>query len=143
MLARLLKLSGDIAGAAKAFGSIQEKWLQLHPQLIVARDEVLRDLGPHTTAEREEWLRRVDALQDERIAERRVQLLIDKGEFRKAKEVLLSVPFQKVHQRYTRTGLWKQLCEKLHEPFLPIPPELGEDQLAVFGAYREFETENL
>ena len=138
MLARLLKLDGDIEGAAKALRSIQEKWLQLHPQIIVQRDEVLRNLGTETLAEREQWLSQVDALQDERIIERRVQLLIDRGEFQRAKELLLSVSFQKVHQRYARTALWNQICERLSEPCLPVPPELGEDQLAAFGAYREF-----
>jgi len=68
-----------------------------------------------------------------------VQLLIDKGEFQAAKRLLLSAPFQKIHQRYVRTALWKQLCEGLNEPYLPIPPELGEDRLAAFGAYREYE----
>ena len=139
LLARLLKLDGDIEGAAQALGSIQEQWLQLHPQIIVERDDVLRSSGTRTLAEREQWLNRVDALHDEWIIERRVQLLIDKGESQEAKKLLLSVSFQKVHQRYARTALWNQLCEKLHEPCLPIPPELGEDQLAVFGAYREFE----
>ena len=139
LLARLLELDGDIEGAAKAFGSIQEQWLQLHPQVVVGRDSVLRKLGTHTMAEREKWLSQVDALQDEWIIERRVQLLIDKAEFQTAKQLLLSVPFQKVHQRYARTALWNQLCENLHEPRLPIPAELGEDQLAIFGAYREFE----
>jgi uncharacterized protein DUF5107/uncharacterized protein len=139
LLARLLKMEGDVEGARKALGSIQEPWLQLHPQIVVARDEVLRASGARTLAEREEWLRRVDALPDERITERRVQLLIDKGESQTAKRLLLSAPFQKVHQRYVRTALWKQVCEKLNEPWLPIPAELGEDQLAVFGAYREFE----
>ena len=138
LLARLLKWEGDIEGAAKALRSIQEKWLQLHPQIIVERDEVLRNLGTQTLAEREQWLNQVDALQDEWIIERRVQLLVDSGEFQKAKELLLSVSFQKVHQRYTRTALWNQICEKLNEPGLPIPAELGEDQLAAFGAYREF-----
>jgi len=138
LLARLLKLAGDIEGARKAFGSIQEKWLRLHPQIVVERDEVLREVGAHTLAEREQWLSQVDALQDEWIIERRVQLLIDKGELQEAKRLLLSVSFQKVHQRYARTALWNQLCEKLNEPRLPIPPELGEDQLAAFGAYREF-----
>jgi len=138
LLARLLKLDGDIEGAAKALRSIQEKWLQLHPQIIVQRDEVLRNLGTETLAEREQWLSQVDALQDERIIERRVQLLIDRGEFQRAKELLLSVSFQKVHQRYARTALWNQICERLSEPCLPVPPELGEDQLAAFGAYREF-----
>ena len=139
LLARLLELDGDIEGAAKAFRSIEEQWLQLHPQVVVARDSVLRKLGTHTMAEREKWLGQVDALQDDRLIERRVQLLVDEGEFQTAKQLLLSVPFQKVHQRYARTALWNQLCEKLHESRLPIPAELGEDQLATFGAYREFE----
>lgn len=139
LLGRLLKLEGDIEGAAQAVRSIREKSLQVHPQIVVERDEVLRDLGTQTLAERETWLNEVAALPDEWIIERRVQLLIDKGEFETAKALLLSVPFQKVHQRYVRTALWKQLCEKLKEPCLLIPAELGEDQLAPFGAYREFE----
>src|SRR5207247_1083808 len=80
LLARVLKLDGDIEGAAQALGSIQEQWLQLHPQIIVERDDVLRSSGTRTLAEREQWLNRVDALHDEWIIERRVQLLIDKGE---------------------------------------------------------------
>src|SRR2546430_4053809 len=139
LLARLLQLEGDAEGAATAFRSIQEKGLQIHPQIVVERDALLRNLGPHTLAERETWLDQVGALPDEWIIERRVQLLIDKGEYQTAKRLLLSVSFQKVHQRYTRTGLWKQICERLNEPCLPMPTELGEDQLATFGAYREFE----
>jgi hypothetical protein len=139
LLARLLELEGDVEGAGKAFGSIRERWLQLQTQVMVGRDTVLRKLGTHTLAERERWLNQVDALQDEWIIERRVQLLIDKAEFQTAKQLLLSVPFQKVHQRYARTAFWNQLCENLHELRLPIPAELGEDQLASFGAYREFE----
>jgi hypothetical protein len=138
LLARLLKTEGDIEGAANALRSIPEPWLQLHPQIVVARDEALRAVGTHTLAEREQWLSRVGASHDERIIERRVQLLIDRGELQAAKRLLLATPFQKVHQRYVRTALWKQLCERLSEPYLPIPPELGEDQLAAFGAYREF-----
>lgn len=139
LLARLLKLKGDMIGAEKAFESITEKWLQIHPQIVVERDKVLRNLGSATIPEREKWLSMVDALKDEWIIERKVQLLIDKGEFQKAKELLLSTPFQKVHQTYTRTNLWKQICEKLNLSWYPIPKELGEDRLANFGAYREYE----
>jgi hypothetical protein len=128
-----------MAGAKKAFDAVEEKWLQLHPQVIIERDKVLRALGTSFLAEREGWLLKVEALKDEWVIERRVQLLIDKGEYSKAKELLLSTPFQKVHQTYTRTGLWMQICEKLHIPSSPIPPQLGEDRLAVFGAYREYE----
>lgn len=139
LLARLLKLKGDMNGARQAFASITEKWLQLHPQVIIERDKVLRNLGVQTIPEREEWLAKVGVLKDEWIIERSVQLLIDKGEVQKAKDLLLSASFQKVHQTYTRTGLWKQVTEKLNIPFLPIPAQLGEDRLANFGAYREYE----
>jgi hypothetical protein len=139
LLARLLKLAGDMNGARKAMESVNEKWLLLHPQVVVERDKILRNLGMQTIPEREQWLTKVEALKDEWVIERRVQLLIDKGEVQKAKELLLSTPFQKVHQTYTRTGLWKQITEKLNLPFMPIPSQLGEDQLANFGAYREYE----
>jgi hypothetical protein len=81
----------------------------------------------------------VNALEDESIVERRVQVLIDGGDFEAAKELLLSIPFQKVHQTYNRTDLWMQICEKLSRPCDPIPQSLGEDALARFGAYREFD----
>ena len=139
LLARLLKIKGDMNAARNAFESIDEKWLQLHPQIVVERDKVLRNLGPQTIPEREQWLLKVDALKDEWIIERKVQLLIDKGEIQKAKDLLLSTPFQKVHQTYTRTNLWMQICDKLKISYYPIPKELGEDQLARFGAYREYE----
>ena len=139
LLARLLKAKGDMKGASDAFDAIKEKWLQLHPQIAVERDKVLRNLGSQTIAERESWLSKVAALSDEWIIERRVQLLIDKGQLQEAKDLLLSTHFQKVHQTYTRTGLWMQICEKMHTPFEPIPAQLGEDRLARFGAYREYE----
>ncbi|HEY9488925.1 MAG TPA: hypothetical protein VIQ51_11355, partial [Chryseosolibacter sp.] len=139
LLARLLKLKGDMEAARKALESISEKWIQIHPQVIIERDKVLRNLGLQTIPEREKWLAKVAALKDEWIIERRVQLLIDKNEVQEAKDLLLSTNFQKVHQTYTRTGLWKQITDKLQIPFMPIPAQLGEDHLANFGAYREYE----
>lgn len=139
MLARLLKVKGNNREAASVMESIKEPWLQLHPQVVVERDKILRSLGSSTIAMREQWLLQVAELKDEWVIERRVQLLIDKGEIQQAKTLLLSVPFQKVHQTYTRTGLWKQISEKMNTPFLPIPSSLGEDRLANFGAYREYE----
>ncbi len=137
LLARLLRLSGDLEGAVLAYRSIRERWLLLHPQLVVERDKTLRSLGPETLPEREDWLEQVDALQDEWVIERRVQLLIDKGKVAAAKSLLLSVPFQKVHQTYSRTDLWFQICKGLGEDCYPIPEQLGEDRLARFGSYRE------
>ncbi len=139
LLARLYQAKGDTTNAVAALEAIREPWLQLHPQIVVERDKILRALGPNTLAEREQWLGKVGALTDEWIMERKVQLLVDKGEMQNARQLLLSVPFQKVHQAYTRTGMWQQICEKLREPCAPIPPVLGEDRLAQFGAYREFQ----
>jgi hypothetical protein len=34
--------------------------------------------------------------------------------------------------------MWMEICKALKEPCEPIPQSLGEDRLAVFGAYREF-----
>ena len=139
ILARLLKLKRNNKEAAVIMESIKEPWLQLHPQVVVERDKLLRSLGPSTITGREQWLLKTGELKDEWVIERRVQLLIDKGEMQQAKTLLLSVPFQKVHQTYTRTGLWKQISENMNTPFLPIPSTLGEDRLANFGAYREYE----
>lgn len=139
LLARLLKLKNDMTGARQAFDEINESWLLVHPQVVVERDKVLRSFGKQTLEEREKWLSKTAALKDEWIIERRIQFLIDKGEFAQAKTLLLSTPFQKVHQTYTRTGLWMQICEALKIPFDPVPASLGEDRLARFGAYREYE----
>ena len=139
LLSRLLRSKKDISGALTAIQSIREPWLQIHPQVVIDHDKLLQRLGKETIAQRERLLARVDALEDEWIVERRVQLLIDKGEFRKAKELLMSTTFQKVHQVYTRTHLWNQICGALNEPCLPVPVQLGEDRLATFGAYREFD----
>jgi hypothetical protein len=140
LLARLLNFTGNVSAAVDALNSIRDPWLQLHPQLVVERDQILRRSGiKKSMAEREKWLSKVSALKDEWVIERRVQLLIDEGKAQQAKDLLLSVPFQKVHQTYTRTDLWEQITKKLNIPFLPIPEQLGEDRLAHFGAYREYE----
>ena len=139
LVARLYKSRNNNSEALKALQAIKEPWLKLHPQVVVERDKALRNAGMHTIPLREEWLSRVNALNDEWVIERRVQLLIDKGEFDRAKELLLSTNFQKVHQTYTRTNLWNQICRRLNIPCTPIPQSLGEDRLATFGAYREFE----
>ncbi|MGH9162054.1 MAG: DUF5107 domain-containing protein, partial [Vicinamibacteraceae bacterium] len=139
LLARLLEARGDLRAAANAYAGIRERWVQLHPQVVVERDRLLRRMGQETLAERERWLNSVAALSDEWIRERQVQLLIDKGEVPEAKQLLLATRFQKVHQTYTRTNLWMQICKRLKEPCYPIPEVLGEDRLARFGAYREFE----
>jgi len=139
LLARIHRVRGEAKSAARAFESIREEWVQVHPQIVAERDLTLRLLGPQTLDERSRWLSRAASSRDERVVECRVQLLIDRGEIQRAKELLFSTSFQKVHQRYTRTGLWKQICDELAENWEPVPRSLGEDRLARFGAYREFE----
>lgn len=62
-------------------------------------------MGAETIALNERWLSKVAELKDEWVKDRRIQLLIDKGNYEQDKELLLSITFQKVHQTYTRTGL--------------------------------------
>ena len=140
LLARLYMQKKEYEKARSAYASIAEdSWLSLHPQVIVERDKLLRRFGRETMGERAGWLSKADASTDEWVVERRVQWLIDNGEYKKAKELLLSTSFQKVHQTYTRTGLWEQICDGLHIKNKYIPQQLGEDRLARFGAYREYE----
>jgi hypothetical protein len=139
LMSRLLRSKGKINEAANALEAVEERWLQIHPQVIIERDKVLRLLGTQTIPLRASWLSQVDALNDEWVIERQAQLLIDEKEYHRAKELLLSVPFQKIHQTYARTALWKQICDNLGIPGTPLPKELGEDRLARYGAYREFE----
>jgi uncharacterized protein DUF5107/uncharacterized protein len=139
LLARIYRSQGEATRASDVLDAISEPWIQLHPQVMVERDKALHALGKRALVKRQRWLDRVAALRDEEIIERRVQLLIDQGQMQAARDLLLSISFQKVHQRYIRTDLWRQICEKLGQPFEPIPRSLGEDRLARFGAYREFE----
>ena len=67
LLARLYKLKGDVNAALSAMKSIQEPWLQIHPQVVVEHDKLLRSKGINTLEERERLLSRVDALEDEWI----------------------------------------------------------------------------
>jgi hypothetical protein len=139
LLARLFKINGDTSHARQAFQSITETWVQLNPQVVVERDKLLRSLGTQAIPEREQWLSKVDAMADEWVIERRIQLLIDENKIAQAKDLLMRTPWQKVHQTYTRTGLWEQICDKEGKSDAPVPQQLGEDRLARFGAYREYE----
>ena len=111
MLARLLRAKGDNAARGGPMPRLKRKGMLLHPQIVVEEirccaPTALRRLRsgkngwPPSMRSRTKW-----------IAERRVQLLIHQGEFARAKELLLSTEFQKVHQTYSRTGLWRQICE--------------------------------
>jgi len=130
----------DARAAAACYRNIRTPAIALHPQVTFERDAALAAVGPETLAEREAWLARTSALQDEWLAERRAELLADLGRFAEAKALLERTPFQLVHQRYARTRLWMRIREGLGERGpAAAPSSLGEDDLHAFGAYREYE----
>lgn len=123
--------------AAKAYRAIESPTISLHPQVVFERDKALAALGPATIDERKRWLDAVSALEDEWLAERRASLLLDCGDAQAARDVLTRTRFQRVHQRYERTRLWRRSESMLGLDPVPYPFWLGEDDLAEFGAYRE------
>lgn len=123
--------------AAKAFSAILSPAISLHPQIVFERDKVLAALGPTTITERKGWLDAVAALDDEWLSERRASLLLDSGEAQAAHDVLVLSRFQRIHQRYERTRLWRRCESMLRLEPVAYPSWLGEDDLAEFGAYRE------
>ncbi|QNK59223.1 DUF5107 domain-containing protein [Paenibacillus sp. PAMC21692] len=139
LAARLYRRNkGDNAKAAECYRSIRSQAFALHPQVTYERDLALSGIGPQTLAEREYWLERTSALQDEWLAERRAAWLADSGRFAEAKRLLAGTAFQLVHQRYARTKLWRRIMEGLGEQEREAPAFLGEDDLFAFGAYREY-----
>ena len=123
--------------AANAFREIESIAISLHPQVIIERDKALAAIGPSTRDERRRWLDAVSALDDEWLAERKASLFIDSGNAEAARDVLTSIRFQHVHQRYERTRLWRRVESALGLEPVAYPSWLGEDDLAEFGAYRE------
>jgi hypothetical protein len=133
------RVQKDPAAAAEAFRRIACPIFARHPQVVFERDLALAGLGESAFDERQYWLDETAALTDEWLVERRAALLIDKGRFEEAKELLETTPFQLVHQRYARTRLWESIKAGLGITADPPPNWLGEDDLHAFGAYREYE----
>lgn len=127
---------GDDLGACEAFRDIKSHAWSLHPQIAVERDLALAALGKETLEERTLWLSRIDSLDDEYVAERMASLLLDSGNPSAARKLLLSVPFERVHQRYARSVLWEMIESALGNAHNDPPETLGEDDLAEYGQYR-------
>lgn len=138
VLARFYHQEGKTEKARKQYEQMKEEVWKLHPQIVVERDRLLEKCGEDAFEERALWLQRLDALDDDALLERKISLLIDTKNFAMAKELLEGRKFQRVHQRYERKRLWKQLCDDMGMDVQPYPDNLGEDNLAEFGAYREF-----
>ena len=128
----------DAHAAIKCFRAIEAEAVALHPQIVIERDKALAALGRETLEERARWLAAVSALDDEWLVERRASLLIDSGNSEGALQLLRSTRFQLVHQRYARTRLWREAEKNLGLKPVERPYWLGEDDLAEFGAYREY-----
>jgi hypothetical protein len=91
----------DADAEANYFRAIKSEAIVLHPQVVIERDKALDERG--------RWLNAVSALDDEWLAERRANWLIDCGNLQAAFDSLRSTCFQLVHQRYERTRLWRQV----------------------------------
>lgn len=128
----------DSRKAAACFRAIESTSIALHPQVVFDRDIVLAAIGAETGEERRRWLEATAALEDERLVERRAVWLSDCGDFQGAMNLLKNSRFQRIHQRYERTRLWRMLESKLGLPHEESLDWLGEDDLAAFGAYREY-----
>ncbi|MBP3965522.1 DUF5107 domain-containing protein [Paenibacillus lignilyticus] len=137
LLGRLLRvLKQNYEASRVAYDSIESAAWRLHPQLFIERDLTLEAIGHSTLEERERWFKQVDALQDDGLVERKAAMLVSRGSFVEAKALLESYPFGSIHQRYERTLLWMRIHEALDTPNVEIPEHLGEDDLAIYGAYR-------
>jgi len=134
----LMRRLGDSPAAAECLRGLSDPSFVLHPQIVVERDLALAALGDGTLAERADWLDRVAGLDDEGLVERHAALAHDQGRDEEALALLSATSFQRVHQRYVRSELWKSIQRRLGAD-APPPASLGEDVLARWGAYREFD----
>jgi hypothetical protein len=150
----LLRVKRDAAAAAACYRRISDTAILWHPQVVCERDVTLAKVfasaqragdaaaAAAALSERRTSLEAVGALVagDDWLFERSVALLGDEGRPQEALGLLEGRTFQLVHQRYARTLLWRRLRAALgytSDAGTPPPESLGEDQLAVFGAYSE------
>lgn len=101
------------------------------PIAVLELDELYASLGRHDL--------RVALLQDAPphplIIERRADLALCSGKPAETIRLLFETRWQREHQRYVRTELWRKARSALGEPDAPVPELLREDDLARFGAY--------
>lgn len=133
-----LTYSHDAQRSIDCFREIENEAIALHPQVCIDRDRALAALGRESIEERTRWLRKVSALNDERLVECRARVLHDSGSFFAALRLLRNSRFQRIHQRYDRTRLWRQIELRLGIKQEQSLAWLGEDDLADFGAYRHY-----
>jgi hypothetical protein len=101
------------------------------PIAAVELDELYALLGFHER--RQELLRK--APPHPRITERQADLALSSGNPAKAIRLLSETQWQREHQRYVRTELWRNARAAFGDPDTAVPDTLNEDNLARFGAY--------
>jgi hypothetical protein len=136
LLGRIYRLKKQYKESLQAFENIKDPVWSNHPQIVYERDLTLEHLNDKIDL-RVNYLDAIDEIDDDYIVERRVKCLMDCGKYEAAKKLLLSHQFELVHQRYDRTKMLQDILEKLGEGHgLSIPQNIGEDELATYGAYR-------
>jgi tetratricopeptide (TPR) repeat protein len=136
LLGRMFRLKKQYEQSLQAFEKINDPVWSNHPQIVYERDLTLENLKDKIDL-RVKYLNAIDETEDDFIVERRVKCLMDCGEYKMAKELLLSHKFELVHQRYDRTKMLKEILDNLGEKHkLGVPQNIGEDELATYGAYR-------
>jgi hypothetical protein len=103
------------------------------PIAIVELDELYAELGPGYDGRRAKLLG--SAPPHPRVIERRADLALKLGNPSETIRLLSQAPWQREHQRYVRSELWKTAQEALGCLDTPVPDFLNEDNLARFGAY--------
>jgi len=101
------------------------------PIAIMELDELYASLGSH---ERRTALL-AKAPSHPRVIERRADLALATGNPAEAIRLLTETTWQREHQRYVRTELWRNAHDALGHPTTVVPEFLSEDNLARFGAY--------
>jgi len=101
------------------------------PIAVMELDELYAVLGLHER--RAALLSRAPA--HPRVIERRADLALESGNPAEAIRLLSETKWQREHQRYMRTELWRKAEAALGKAAAAVPDSLNEDNLARFGAY--------
>ncbi len=117
---------------ARAAGHLEAGPLN-DPIAVVELDELYGELGSQYELARVKLLG--NAAFHPRIIERRAELELRRGNPSATIRLLSETPWQREHQRYVRSELWKKAQAALGVSEILIPDFLNEDNLAQFGAY--------
>jgi hypothetical protein len=136
------EFKNDPPASVAQFARIDHPSILAHPQVTVAYDRSLQRLNTREAlATRRQLLDRLADLNDDNLIEARARLLADEGHHQEALDLLTGHDWQLVHQKYSRTQLATQLCQVLGLDTDFPPNFLGEDNLAEFGAYQEYQAQ--